>query len=139
MDIPLSEGDLGLIETPLGPDLAVESEGSFLLKRALTTPWGHIAILANHTNSLKAEDQLYGNRIYRELSEPQDLRWLEQGRAITESAIQQAQLQATVLDVKITFPKPYFAQVAIRYQTADGSDTGTLNLPVSLASISSDF
>lgn len=135
MDIPLSEGDLGLVETALGPDLAVENEGSFLLKRALITPWGHIGVLTQTSNAIKAEDQLYGNRIYRQLSEPQDLRWLEEGRAIIESAIQQAQLEATVLDVKVTFPEPYRAQVLIRYELQEGTDT--LNLQVPLASLSS--
>lgn len=130
MDIALSEGDLGLIDTPLGPDLALESDGVPLLKRALMTPLGHLNLLVQSNTSFRTQDHRYGNGIYRLLSESQTLSWLEEGRATIEAALEEAQLKASVLSVEVVFPQPYEAQVLVKYQVEE--EIYALNLPVPL-------
>jgi hypothetical protein len=130
VDIALSEGDLGLIETPLGPDLALEADALLLLKRALITPLGHLALLVQSNTAFRTQDHRYGNGIYRLLSEPQNLSWLEDSRATIEAALEEAQLEASVLSVEVVFPQPYEAQVLVSYQIQE--EVYTLNLPVPL-------
>lgn len=130
MDIALSEGDLGLIDTPLGPDLALESDVLPLLKRALITPLGHISLLTHSKTAFRTQDHLYGNEIYSLLSEPQDLSWLEESRTVIEKALEEAQLEATILSVEVIFSQPYEAYISVRYEFEE--KPYSLNLPIPL-------
>lgn len=128
MDIALSEGDLGLIDTSLGPDLALESDAIALLKRALITPLGHVSLLTHSKTAFRTQDHLYGNGIYQLLSEPQNLNWLEESRAVIEKALEEAQLEASILSVEVIFPQAYEAQILVRYQVEE--ELYSLNLPI---------
>lgn len=98
-----------------------------LLERALRTPKGHITIYDLTEGNIRLRDNLFGNDIYRELSEGLTLNFIARARGHIEEAIQIAGLKEIVSDVSIAVIDSHTIQIFISYINRSSSSI-TVNI-----------
>ncbi len=85
------------------------------LKRALQTPLGYISIYVLGDGGVDIVDDLYGNAIYRELSEGLTLNFIARARRHTINAIERAGLTQSVDSVQVSVLDTHTVQIYITY------------------------
>ena len=127
-----SSGELTVIEdTTLGEpavyEMGVTSDNTTtLLKRALQTPIGHLTMFSLQDETINLVDNLYGNDVYKELSEGLTLNFIARVRNHIINAINRANLQNKVSDVQVSVSDNHTIQIHVFYT----DNTPTTVIPI---------
>jgi hypothetical protein len=85
------------------------------LRRALQTPLGNISIYALAEGGVDIVDDLYGNNIYKELSEGLTLNFISRVRNHTINAITRAGLRQNIDSVQVNVLDSHTVQIHVTY------------------------
>ena len=105
-----------LLGDPIQHELVLDRDNLTLrLKRALQTPLGGISMYTLSQGGIDVIDGLYGNNIYRELSEGLTLNFLARVKSHVVDAISRANLTADVDSVEVDVLDPHTVQIFVFY------------------------
>ena len=89
------------------------------LRRALETPFGYISMYVLTEGGVSMVDDLYGNNIYKELSEGLTLNFISRVRNHTISAIERAGLAQNVDSVQVNVLDSHTVQIHVTYTNSN--------------------
>ena len=89
------------------------------LVRALQTPFGYISIYVLSQGGVDIVDDLYGNNIYKELSEGLTLNFISRVRNHTVNAIERAGLAQNVDSVQVNVLDSHTVQIHVTYTNSN--------------------
>lgn len=89
------------------------------LKRALQTPFGYISMYVTAEGGISIVDDLYGNNIYKELSEGLTLNFISRVRNHTINAIERAGLTQNVDSVQVNVLDSHTVQIYVTYTNSN--------------------